>query len=95
MNPEETGPPLDMLAILSDEPKPPLTVSASSLTRTVKATMPSKARKYDTSQAVEELYREHAASLERARRDSMKKSPSRSMRSTGRGSSRLPGNTAP
>jgi len=63
MNPEETGPPLDMLAILSDGQKPPLTVSPSSLTRTIKATMPSKARKYDTSQAVEKLYREHAASL--------------------------------
>ena len=52
-----------MLAILSDGQKPPLTVSPSSLTRTIKATMPSKARKYDTSQAVEKLYREHAASL--------------------------------
>ena len=43
--------------------EPAVTVSASSLARTVRATIPSKARKYDTSRAVEELYREHAASL--------------------------------
>ena len=61
MSPEETGPPFDTLAVLSDEPA--VTVSASSLARTVRATIPSKTRKYDTSRAVEELYREHAASL--------------------------------
>ena len=87
------GSPLDMLAILSDEQKPALTVSASSLARTIKATMPSKTRKYDTSQAVEELYREHAALSGKGRWGSMKRWPSRSTRSTGRGSSRLPGNT--
>jgi RNA polymerase sigma factor (sigma-70 family) len=62
MSPEETGLPLNRLAVLSDG-KPEVTVSPSSLARTVKTTIPSKARKYDTSQAVEELYREHAASL--------------------------------
>jgi RNA polymerase sigma factor (sigma-70 family) len=61
MSPEETGPPFDTLAVLSDEPA--VTVSASSLARTVRATLPSKTRRYDTSQAVEELYRTHADSL--------------------------------
>jgi hypothetical protein len=61
MSPEDTGPPFDTPASLPGEPAP--TVTASSLTRTVKATMPSKVKKYDTSQAVEELYRKHAASL--------------------------------
>ena len=36
---------------------------SSSLTRTVRATIPSKARKYDTSRAVEEIYRKHGESL--------------------------------
>jgi RNA polymerase sigma factor (sigma-70 family) len=63
MSPEDTGPPLDTLSILSGEPQPALTISVSSLTRTVRATIPSKAKKYDTSQAVEELYRKHADSL--------------------------------
>ncbi len=63
MNPEDNGPPLDTLAVLSDEPKSAVTVSVSSLTQTVKATIPSKARKYDTNRAVEELYRTHEISL--------------------------------
>jgi len=63
MSPEDTGPPFDTPASLPGEPAP--TVTASSLTRTVKATIPSKVKKYDTSQAVEELYRKHAASLKR------------------------------
>lgn len=61
MSTEET--PLDMLAILSDDQTPAPTVTASSLAKTVRATMPSKTRKYDTSRAVEELHRKHAASL--------------------------------
>jgi RNA polymerase sigma factor (sigma-70 family) len=65
MSAEDTGLPFDAIAILSGEPEPAPTVSASSLALTVKATMPSKARKYDTSRAVEELYRKHADSLER------------------------------
>jgi RNA polymerase sigma factor (sigma-70 family) len=62
MNTEETGPPLDTLTVLRDEPKP-ITPSASSLTQIVKATIPSKARKYDTSRAIEQFYGERAASL--------------------------------
>ncbi len=61
MNPEDNVPPIDTLAVLADEPA--VTVSASSLARTVKATIPSKARKYDTNRAVEELYRTHEISL--------------------------------
>ncbi len=63
MSTEESGPPHDMLAILPDDQVPAPTVTASSLAKTVRATMPSKTRKYDTSQAVEELYRTHADSL--------------------------------
>ena len=63
MNSEETGPPLDTLAVPADEPKPAVTINASSLAQTVKATIPSKARKYDTNRAVEELYRTHEISL--------------------------------
>ncbi len=63
MNPEDNGPSPDTLVVFPDEAKAAITVSASSLNRTVKATIPSKARKYDTSQAVEELYQKHAVSL--------------------------------
>jgi len=67
MSTEETGLPLDMLAILPDDQTPAQTVTASSLTRTVRATMPSKRRKYDTSEAIDELYREHADSLKQGK----------------------------
>ncbi len=60
MNAEDNGPSPDTPAALPDELKPAEAVSASSLARTVRATIPSRARKYDTSQVVEELYREHA-----------------------------------
>ncbi len=63
MSPEDAGLPFDAIAVLSGELEPAPAVSASSLALTVKAAIPSKARKYDTSQAVEELYRKHAASL--------------------------------
>ncbi len=63
MSPEDADPLLDMLATLSGAKKPATPVSASSLSQTVKAGVPSKRRKYDTSQAVEELYRKHAVSL--------------------------------
>jgi RNA polymerase sigma factor (sigma-70 family) len=63
MSTEETGPPFDTPAIPQDEPRPRIAISASSLARTVKATMPSKTRKYDTNRAVEELYQKHAVSL--------------------------------
>jgi RNA polymerase sigma factor (sigma-70 family) len=63
MSPEYAGLPFDAIAVLSRELEPAPAVSASSLALTVKAAMPSKARKYDTSQAVEEFYRKHAASL--------------------------------
>ena len=65
MNPEDTGPPFDTPASLPGEPEPVITVTASSLAGAVKATIPSKAKKYDTSQAIEELYRKHADSLQR------------------------------
>lgn len=63
MNPEETVPPLDALAVLPYEPDTSVTVSASSLAKAVRATMPSKRRKYDTSRAVEQFYGERAALL--------------------------------
>jgi RNA polymerase sigma factor (sigma-70 family) len=65
MSPEDAGLPFDAIAVLSGELEPAPAVSASSLALTVKAAMPSKARKYDTSRAVEELYRKHADSLQR------------------------------
>jgi RNA polymerase sigma factor (sigma-70 family) len=69
MSTKESGPPHDMLAILPDDQVPAPTVTASSLAKTVRATMPSKTRKYDTSQAAEELYRTHAESLRQGEAD--------------------------
>ena len=63
MSPEDTGPPFDTPASLPDEPEPAITVTVSSLAGAVRATIPTKARKYDTNRAVEELYRTHEISL--------------------------------
>jgi len=64
MNPADMYPLVDIRAMdFDDERKPTLAISVSSLSHAVKATIPSKTRKYDTSQAVEEFYRKHSASL--------------------------------
>ncbi len=65
MNPEDMDVPVSMVAIPFQGVKPAIAVTASSLALAVKAAMPSKARKYDASRAVEELYRKHADSLQR------------------------------
>lgn len=63
MNPADIDRLVEIPAPDLGEKKRALTISVSSLSRTVRATIPSRTKKYDTNQAVEELYREHAAAL--------------------------------
>jgi RNA polymerase sigma factor (sigma-70 family) len=65
MNPADIDRLVDIPATDLEEKKRVLTISVSSLSHTVIATIPSRTKKYDTNQAVEELYREHAAALRR------------------------------
>jgi RNA polymerase sigma factor (sigma-70 family) len=63
MNPADIDPLADIPATPFDERKPALTIGVTSLSQTVRAAIPSKTMKYDTTQAVEEFYRKHAAAL--------------------------------
>ncbi|OPY03282.1 MAG: Sigma-70 region 2 [Syntrophorhabdus sp. PtaB.Bin184] len=63
MNPADTDPLVDISSQAFDERSPALAISALSLSCTVKAAIPSKTKKYDTTEAVEEFYRDHLASL--------------------------------
>ncbi|OPY70732.1 MAG: Sigma-70 region 2 [Syntrophorhabdaceae bacterium PtaU1.Bin034] len=63
MNPAEMDPLVDISPHGFAERKSALTVSVSSLSQAVKATIPSGTKKYDTTQAVEDFYGKHLASL--------------------------------
>ena len=63
MNPADNDPLVDIPEPDFDTEKPALSIGVASLSQTVKAAIPSRTKKYDTTRAVEEFYRRHATAL--------------------------------